>query len=1446
MKRNLPVIIYFVFFLSSLALAQSSNITFIDEPYISTIAEPPADFSTGTPPPWPAVLEEVTDSLSDYTVGQDAVHQVGFQLPSQGYFPFGLLKGRQAVITFPPEFDLTAINSVSYFDTDDEREDPEIAWIYIYNESVVVRFSESLPSPRQPHFAFITINTIENPTEAREHRVVVQVDNYFAQTVAGPNHSDFFRLIPDEAEFLSVTPSEDLTMKAGEIELFEVNITDQYGNLLDDENVAWELDADLDQIGELVSSTLMATTVGTGRVQASYEDLTAYSGAIAVTPGKAASLELSVTPDTIGAGQSLNHDVEVAVFDAFGNLETDYIGQVWFTSDDSEAEFDYDEYSPYGYTAEDQGRRIFAHNGFVFQTAGPRVLSVLSDDGLSAMAQNIYVISDGELSFTVTAPEIVRAGDSFTVEITDAVDAFGNPYTGYVNVSGGLISPNGMAPNVQDIYVVDGFGSAEFRLFATGQNDVLFSAGEYSEMVTIEVMPGAASELIAEYDETQFLSHPFIDGVLFTVFDSYGNSIKELSSDLDSLVLTSSTGIFSPSSFAVSEFVDGELFIDDLVYHGISGLISFSAAIRGNSEDGLPEFQGTFYANGIMVEIDENYLIPDSVPQGWEYKIRGHYINNGNLKPSVIITNGGYQQHAIEDAIRYPDDCLPAPGMGKDCIFMLEPNTNLEPNGYIYVITSIAEYEYKGHVVSYVYIDDYSTRILPFEPLTILDYSLPTKAFAVEDTLTGSILLGNTNDYMDVAHITFLLDTEVNGRLCKLANFSGDYDWPNEFDIPLSIALSSVLTPGSYPYLSRYQLRLPGEDGEAMAIYHGELEIADSLTILERATFAVDGSAVTPASANVNTMVPFTFALEIIGQSTILLDGSESIFTITDGEVSSQVRISEDTYRLLPGWHVLTTMPMTMPANWLEKDLSASLRIIGVEEDVLNIDETINFDIPLELIPDPALQIISLDLDAPNVPFVNTGQVFGLIGKIVNNSEVDITTQMTIAALSDGNSQITPASVIESLSAGDTAEVIYSVTASESENPAERFYLNIISGYDDAVTEVDNDAIAVIQTPANLSVSAKIANCGSPVAVLDFNEAFIINAEYENNGQSEITGGTLLLDFEGSEDFGVQFPIEVSLSDNIAWGLVSPNVEFNSELIIRWGQAPIDVNTGKSVENLGSPVSIPFLVEASITRLVIQADSFDTQPLVRNFTSTLFKLSLENVTTDYRNILGIKTIMIAVTDRDGNDIDPGYIVDENSSGFYLEDVLVSEQLIIDGRLTFTFDDLILEAGQKKLIEFRLRPKTGALLDFFNMRLESEDISAEFISGPRTGQPVTVTGVLDRAFEISLPQAIIATEFAESFKNYPNPFNPMEGETEFIYNLPSDSDVDIYIYTATGERVRHLHYTAGSAGGQSDQLARAFWDGRNGDGEVVLNGVYIAYIEVAAGGLQAKLKMAVVK
>lgn len=80
----------------------------------------------------------------------------------------------------------------------------------------------------------------------------------------------------------------------------------------------------------------------------------------------------------------------------------------------------------------------------------------------------------------------------------------------------------------------------------------------------------------------------------------------------------------------------------------------------------------------------------------------------------------------------------------------------------------------------------------------------------------------------------------------------------------------------------------------------------------------------------------------------------------------------------------------------------------------------------------------------------------------------------------------------------------------------------------------------------------------------------------------------------------------------------------------------------------------------------------------------------------------------------------------------------------------------------------------------------------------------------------------------SVANFPNPFAAGRDATTFAWNMPAPGRVTLRIFTARGQPVITL--LDGAAIGAGPRQADR-WDGRNGRGDVVANGVYVAEIDV---------------
>ena len=86
------------------------------------------------------------------------------------------------------------------------------------------------------------------------------------------------------------------------------------------------------------------------------------------------------------------------------------------------------------------------------------------------------------------------------------------------------------------------------------------------------------------------------------------------------------------------------------------------------------------------------------------------------------------------------------------------------------------------------------------------------------------------------------------------------------------------------------------------------------------------------------------------------------------------------------------------------------------------------------------------------------------------------------------------------------------------------------------------------------------------------------------------------------------------------------------------------------------------------------------------------------------------------------------------------------------------------------------------------------------------------------------------------KTIPNPFNP---ETWIPYRLAEPSDVQISIYSQTGELIRDFNL-----GHQAHGEKTLYWDGKNRDGETVASGIY--FYQFKAGDTESIRKMWLMK
>ena len=84
---------------------------------------------------------------------------------------------------------------------------------------------------------------------------------------------------------------------------------------------------------------------------------------------------------------------------------------------------------------------------------------------------------------------------------------------------------------------------------------------------------------------------------------------------------------------------------------------------------------------------------------------------------------------------------------------------------------------------------------------------------------------------------------------------------------------------------------------------------------------------------------------------------------------------------------------------------------------------------------------------------------------------------------------------------------------------------------------------------------------------------------------------------------------------------------------------------------------------------------------------------------------------------------------------------------------------------------------------------------------------------------------------ENVYSYPNPFNPDREYANLRYSLEKSAQVTIKIYDAGGNLVRTVIDNEHQIAGKEQEV---FWDGRNGNGDLVANGIYFFVIETSQG------------
>jgi hypothetical protein len=430
-----------------------------------------------------------------------------------------------------------------------------------------------------------------------------------------------------------------------------------------------------------------------------------------------------------------------------------------------------------------------------------------------------------------------------------------------------------------------------------------------------------------------------------------------------------------------------------------------------------------------------------------------------------------------------------------------------------------------------------------------------------------------------------------------------------------------------------------------------------------------------------------------------------------------------------------------------------------------------------------------------------------------------------------------------------------SVTAAAIEVSSAGTDMNSGISYSGCATVLDVDVVdmAVLELQAAIS--------GPPEAVdgnLSVNLPFTIQADVTNLGTAGIdTAGArleIVLPASGSytlDGAGETYRKPFYPGQPVTWNLRAPlTVEPPSIIRVRFASpAARDENTNEAVEYSTSEIPIGVSTEAgTITmRNISHLDTIPPAVVPRGAIDVpVMRVVFKN---NSAYTAGLDTMYVSVEDGRGNlRSDPSRYVSEitlSAGGQSWSEPVGSENPVP----VFIAHEFTLLAAASDTALVSIDVANAAPDGELRINLaESRDVVFSIGSG---GSPIAVVrdanGEDIAGFFYNTPLSIMSANFEEYVHNYPNPFRAGSEVTKIAYFLTEDSNVSIKIYDYIGVLVWTKEIPAGGPGGSGEPDGTWWeedWDGRNGKGEVVRNGVYIC--KITAGGKSAMFKIAVAK
>ncbi|HVP07220.1 MAG TPA: hypothetical protein VMS71_05190, partial [Candidatus Acidoferrum sp.] len=659
----------------------------------------------------------------------------------------------------------------------------------------------------------------------------------------------------------------------------------------------------------------------------------------------------------------------------------------------------------------------------------------------------------------------------------------------------------------------------------------------------------------------------------------------------------------------------------------------------------------------------------------------------------------------------------------------------------------------------------------------------------------------------------------------------------NYQNLSARVDTTAGLQPGWYAVKLNYRLF------SGSSILTLQNSYPDSLYVLPREAVAYSVSSLTPSTAAAGAEVAFSFNLTLNATSPVEIRPGSALLTVSGSGFSATVNMGTPDSLLHPGSNQLQAEAIFVPASQLGKNLTVSAVLNYRHPGSANyLSFSTSFGgetIPVSALP--VVQVIRVDAVAPNQPRVNTGQKFQISCSIANVADAR-TGAIQLRLTSDGSSTFTPLLTIPSIDPLDTVQAFFDVTASTRENAVEVFRVDIVSEDIHRLPPIDNIALVTIQTPASLALSYTVF--GGAGGFIGVGETFSLTVSLTNFGHADVSKGSYVLSTHGMNLGLVDTVGDISVLSPVSFTLLAPSQDTTVELTFSLTSVPLDLNTGQPAQIRDTSFTYTIQVVSANASVLVESQNVLTVPATEGTSLAFFDLTFTNRGASSITAARLDTISLGWGTSSGRGVILDGLVDQTLTGFYENGLLVSTADLRDSVMVLRFSDFGLPPLGTRTVEFRAQLLTQVPAGL-GVMLDTGSIIVRYSGGPLSDLRVPVKTSSSAATVFHTFYVTTSADFAQSFMVENNPYRPLRGPARFNYVLSEASSVEFQIFTLTGELVYTKNLLEGTDGTQPGEHILE-WDGRNDRGDIILNGVYVVSITLGKTGLNARLKLAVLK